>query len=217
MISTSSYIVLPPLVDAHTAQHLYQECLMGELMRGRTVIVVSHHVMLVEPGADYIVALDNGRVQYAGDRDGFRASGVISSLLQSGAADTADEEKVDPAKMTIEEEMGPSDETEKEKDTHSADSAEGSGSGELEAASTAPVSEIESTAVGTEAGAAAAKADKKKVRKLVEDETRAVGRVNREVWLTYFRACGSHWYWIVFVFAMVLAALSPVAENGWLR
>ena len=48
-------------VDAHTAHHLYFECLKGDLMRGRTVILVSHHVQLCAPGASYIVALDNGR------------------------------------------------------------------------------------------------------------------------------------------------------------
>lgn len=203
------------LVDAHTAQHLYQECLMGELMRGRTVILVSHHVMLVEPGADFIVALDNGRVMYSGDREGFRNSGVISTLLQSGATNNVDEEKKEAA-HTIEEDMPP-EEPEKEKDTHSAELTEGSGSGEGEITSSIPASEIESTAVGTEGGAVVAKIEKKKARKLVEDETRAVGRVSRDVWLTYVNACGSYWYWIVFALAMVVSALSPVAENGWLR
>lgn len=155
-------------------------------MRGRTVILVSHHVMLVEPGADFIVALDNGRVLYSGNRDGFRASGVISTLLQSDAADPADEKKEAP--HSIEEDM-PLEETEKEEDSYLLRSTEGEGEGEV--ASTVPASEIESTAVGTEGGAAAANIEKKKARKLVEDETRAVGRVSKDVWLTYINACGT--------------------------
>jgi hypothetical protein len=54
-------------------------------------------------------------------------------------------------------------------------------------------------------------------RKLVEEETRAVGRVGRPVWETYFKACGGTSYWLVFAVLFLLAAVSPVAENGWLR
>ena len=43
-------------VDAHTAHHLYQNALRGPLVKGRTVILVSHHVQLVTPGAGYIVS-----------------------------------------------------------------------------------------------------------------------------------------------------------------
>jgi hypothetical protein len=58
---------------------------------------------------------------------------------------------------------------------------------------------------------------KKGPRKLVEEETRAVGRVGRPVWETYFKACGGASYWIVFAISFLLAAVSPIAENGWLR
>ncbi|KAJ6552953.1 multidrug resistance-associated ABC transporter [Mycena capillaripes] len=70
-------------VDAHTAHHLYHSCLRGELMQGRTVILVSHHVQLCTPGARYVVALDNGRVQFQGSRDEFKSSGVMNGLVQS--------------------------------------------------------------------------------------------------------------------------------------
>ncbi len=58
---------------------------------------------------------------------------------------------------------------------------------------------------------------KKGPRKLVEEEARAVGRVDRTVWETYIKACGGVPYWLIFALAFVLAAVSPVAENGWLR
>lgn len=51
-------------VDAHTAPLLPpppNECPKGELMKGRTTVLVSHHVQLCAPGAKYIVALENGR------------------------------------------------------------------------------------------------------------------------------------------------------------
>ncbi|KAG6829812.1 hypothetical protein H0H87_010041 [Tephrocybe sp. NHM501043] len=84
-------------VDAHTAHHLYHACLKGELMQGRTVILVSHHVQLCAPGASYIVALDNGRVTFQGDNSSFQSSGVIRTLVQStdsGEANDRKEEEV---------------------------------------------------------------------------------------------------------------------------
>ncbi|KAF5389660.1 hypothetical protein D9757_004116 [Collybiopsis confluens] len=174
-------------VDAHTAHHLYHECLKGELLKGRTVILVSHHVQLCVPGAKYVVALDNGRVQFEGSREAFQSSGVIRTLVQS-TIDEAVDEKEEPH---IEELPVPS--------SQSSDSDPVS-----ETATLAPV-------------ASSAKVDKKPARKLVEEETRAVGRVSRDVWLTYVLACGSYWYWILFATAFVLGALSPVAENTWLK
>ncbi|KAJ7126233.1 P-loop containing nucleoside triphosphate hydrolase protein [Mycena epipterygia] len=81
-------------VDAHTAHHLYHSCLRGELMKDRTVILVSHHVQLCAPGAAYIVALDNGRVQFSGNREAFQSSGVMKGLVQSTTADEEEQTEV---------------------------------------------------------------------------------------------------------------------------
>ncbi|KAI0062503.1 ATP-binding cassette transporter [Artomyces pyxidatus] len=172
-------------VDAHTAHHLYYECLKGDLMRGRTVVLVSHHVQLCTPGASYIVALDNGRVLYRGDRDTFKASGVLSTLVQSGATDPTDTVATEEGATLTESE-------------HVASSSE-------------PVYDTSLAAVETDV-----KVEKKAPRKLIEDEARAVGRISLDVWVTYIRACGGNWYWLLFGVVMVLAAVGPVAEKGWL-
>ncbi|KAJ3748238.1 multidrug resistance-associated ABC transporter [Lentinula raphanica] len=174
-------------VDAHTAHHLYHECLKGELMKGRTVILVSHHVQLCAPGANYIVALDNGRVQFEGTREAFQSSGVIRTLVQS-TIDDAGDEKEEKAISEIPISSSPSSDSD-------------------------PASETATIAAPT----TTTKVDKKPARKLIEEEKRAVGRVSRDVWLTYVRACGPYWYWLVFAVAYIIAALSPVAENGWLK
>ncbi|KAF7354869.1 Multidrug resistance-associated ABC transporter [Mycena sanguinolenta] len=70
-------------VDAHTAHHLFHTCLKGELAEGRTVILVSHHVRLCASGASFIVALDNGQVQFQGNREEFHNSDVMNTLLHS--------------------------------------------------------------------------------------------------------------------------------------
>ncbi|CAA7268235.1 unnamed protein product [Cyclocybe aegerita] len=177
-------------VDAHTAHHLYHECLKGELMKGRTVILVSHHVQLCAPGASYVVALDNGRVQFEGPKDEFYSSGAIKTLVQSTS--TADQEDDKEEKEALEE---------AEKRILAAEAESGS-----EASSTVATSTP-----------ASVKLDKKPARKLVEEEKRAVGRISRDIWETYVWACGNGWYWVVFIFILIVASASPVLENGWLR
>ncbi|TBU28095.1 multidrug resistance-associated ABC transporter [Dichomitus squalens] len=186
-------------VDAHTAHHLFNECLKGDLMRGRTVILVSHHVQLCAPGTKYIVALDNGRVQYTGDYDGLQSSGVLSTLIQS----SGDEEKEDATAA------------EKEKQVERAveDVAE-----EVTFRESTETSETSSTVAPTQADGET-KPDKKQKapRKLVEEEKRAVGHIGKDIWVMYLSACGSYGYWIIFACSLGVGALSPVFENGWLK
>ena len=173
-------------VDAHTADHLFNECLRGELMEGRTVILVSHHVQLCAPGASYIITLDNGRVQFQGDREAFYASGVINGLVQSGAA------------------AGPEEDEAKIPDA------------EVLAEATIALSETSST-IAPSTIVADSKPDKKKApRKLVEEEKRAVGRIGKDVWLSYTSAAGGPRYWIIFFTSLVLATIGPIAEKGWI-
>ena len=59
---------------------------------------------------------------------------------------------------------------------------------------------------------------KKKVpKKLIGEEKRAVGRIGREIWKSYFMACGGKFYWMLFVFAFTANGMGPVFEKGWLR
>lgn len=58
---------------------------------------------------------------------------------------------------------------------------------------------------------------KKAARKLYDEEKRAVGRIARNIWLMYFRACGSWLFWGPFVLIFVLGSTSAIFNNGWLR
>ena len=184
-LSSLSFAYHNQIVDAHTAHHLYHECLKGELMRGRTVILVSHHVQLCAPGASYIAALDNGKVLFEGSKEAFYSSGIIRTLVQSteSSGETEDKPTLEKAEETV-----------------------------LTAAD--PQSETSSTLASSTP--ATGKMGKKPARKLVEEEKRAVGRIDRGVWETYIRACGNVWYWLLFIPVLVIASVSPVFENGWL-
>lgn len=52
-------------VDAHTAQYIFTECFQGSLLKGRTFVLVTHHVALCLGAAEYLVVLDNGTVAQA--------------------------------------------------------------------------------------------------------------------------------------------------------
>jgi ABC-type multidrug transport system ATPase subunit len=170
-------------------------------MHGRTVILVSHHVQLCAPGASYIVALDNGRILYKGDRDGFQSSGVINSLAHSGGVESTGKEEAEAVVRDTKEEF------------LLVEQDNGGGS-------STPNTEVQSED-GSIGGVSPLNSNigsvKKGPRKLIEEETRAVGRVDREVWETYIKACGGFSYWLIFGILFLLAAVSPVAENGWLR
>ena len=173
-------------VDAETADHLFNECLRGELMEGRTVILVSHHVQLCAPGANYIVTLDNGRIQFQGNREAFYASGVINGLVQSGTTTGTEEDdaKVANAEALVEATVG--------------------------------LSESSSTAPPPTVAAESKPDKKKAPRKLVEEEKRAVGRIGKDVWSSYTSAAGGPWYWVIFFTSLVLATIGPIAEKGWI-
>ncbi|KAI0031305.1 P-loop containing nucleoside triphosphate hydrolase protein, partial [Vararia minispora EC-137] len=53
-------------LDVHTARWIVDKCFKGDLLRGRTVIFVTHNAALVSPAADYVIALEAGRVVSAG-------------------------------------------------------------------------------------------------------------------------------------------------------
>jgi hypothetical protein len=169
-------------------------------MRGRTVILVSHHVQLCAPGASYIVTLDNGRVLYKGDRYGFQSSGVMHSLAHSGAVESTGRDEAEAVVSETKEEL------------FLGEQDDGGGS-------STPNTDIpsEDDSVGGVTSIDENLAQKKKgPRKLVEEETRAVGRVGRPVWEAYFKACGGAPYWFIFAVSFLLAAVTPIAENGWL-
>ncbi|WVQ79183.1 hypothetical protein IAT38_001279 [Cryptococcus sp. DSM 104549] len=192
-------------VDAHTAHDIMTNCLQGPIVEGRTILIVSHHTALVSPGAAYIVALENGDVKFAGTRDDFVASGLMEKLDEEDvkAKPTGGEQKEE---MTVEETTL--------KPTHkSVINLSG-------AVTPDPGSETSSLAPDDEDATltnSTVELKTKQPRKLIEDEKRAQGRIALQVWKTYFSALGGPIWWILFLTALALAMIVPVAEKGWLQ
>ncbi|KAL4802401.1 hypothetical protein BDV18DRAFT_147428 [Aspergillus unguis] len=68
-------------VDSHTAKHIFREALSGPLMLNRTCILVTHNIALTAPYADFIVAIDNGKVSFKGRPDEPAASKALGEDL----------------------------------------------------------------------------------------------------------------------------------------
>lgn len=69
-------------VDAHTARHLFENCLMGPLMNGRTRILVTHHVRLCLRDAAYVALLKEGSLILSGSPVKLIRSGFLSEILE---------------------------------------------------------------------------------------------------------------------------------------
>ncbi|KAJ2443220.1 hypothetical protein GGI03_008053, partial [Coemansia sp. RSA 2337] len=170
-------------VDAHTAKHILMECLLSKtpLMLGRTRVLVTHHVSMCLPFAQYIVMLREGRVSLKGNPAELQDQGMFTNVLaelESSddkeydvdakgkgkdaeqtklSADILDEE--DPSKSV--NDRTPEDEYNLRRLKNIAEQRGLDSNGDLSALQ------------GT----------------LVEDEERESGYVKSEVWLTYLNAC----------------------------
>ncbi|CED85550.1 Multidrug resistance-associated protein/mitoxantrone resistance protein, ABC superfamily [Phaffia rhodozyma] len=76
-------------VDVGTARHLFEHCLRGPLLRDRTVVLVSHHVDLLLPGAHMLIQMLAGKIETIGTTEELRASGVLPALLEEDEKDSS--------------------------------------------------------------------------------------------------------------------------------
>ncbi|THV04763.1 P-loop containing nucleoside triphosphate hydrolase protein [Dendrothele bispora CBS 962.96] len=49
-------------LDVHTSKWIVDKCFRGDLIKGRTVVLVSHNVVLTKPIAGFVVSLRGGRI-----------------------------------------------------------------------------------------------------------------------------------------------------------
>ncbi|KAK9718409.1 Transporter of the ATP-binding cassette (ABC) [Basidiobolus ranarum] len=87
-------------VDAHTAKHLFQKCIMGKLMQGRTCVLVTHAVSLCMKGASLIVLLDQGAISAQGRPEDLLNRGLLEQelLLENEIVKSKGQEEVEIVK-----------------------------------------------------------------------------------------------------------------------
>ncbi|KAF8583414.1 pleiotropic drug resistance ABC transporter [Ramaria rubella] len=69
-------------VDMHTARHIYEQCISGDLLRGRTVILVTHHLALCLPNASYLIELSGGQIAHQGNVEDLRRAGHLGNTSE---------------------------------------------------------------------------------------------------------------------------------------
>jgi ABC-type multidrug transport system fused ATPase/permease subunit len=80
-------LTLHSAVDAHVGRQLFEEALIGDLGRGRTRILVTHHFGLVMPKTEYAVILGEGTVQHAGSVEELQRTGVLGRVMRQEQKD----------------------------------------------------------------------------------------------------------------------------------
>ncbi|KAJ2383854.1 hypothetical protein GGI23_007054, partial [Coemansia sp. RSA 2559] len=76
-------------VDTHTAKHILLECLSSKaaLMQSRTRVLVTHHVAMCLPYAQYMVMIHEGRITLKGTPEEIKSKSSLSlALLESQSA-----------------------------------------------------------------------------------------------------------------------------------
>ncbi|KAH6888231.1 multidrug resistance-associated ABC transporter [Coprinopsis sp. MPI-PUGE-AT-0042] len=93
----TKYVLLDdPLsaVDSHTSRVLYEKLLRGPLLANRTVVLVTHHVELVLPGAHYLIRMLDGRIDAQGTVQDLRARGMLDHIAHDASTEVHNAEIV---------------------------------------------------------------------------------------------------------------------------
>ncbi|KAI5953498.1 YBT1 [Candida jiufengensis] len=179
-------------VDSHTALWIYENCITGPLMEGRTCILVSHNVALTAQHAEWIVVMDNGRV---------KNQGTTEELLASG--DLGDDELVKSSVMNSR--------------NQSSSNLQSLGDRNAEMKSKLAVIEQKLQTLKTNDKTEDDEPLIKTDGKLVEEENKAEGVVGSKVYIEYAKVFGGWRVWTLILFAFVISQGVYMFQSWWLR
>lgn len=180
-------------VDSETARHLFECCIMGPLMNGRTCILVTHNVALCAPRSHHVVALVNGKIVVQGPPDQVMASGALGEdILQSKPTSNSGTFTNSPEQSTF----GHVGETAQEANGFSLESG-GHAGASLERKKSISNGNDETTGMTA--------------------ELKAEGGVKKEVIRLYLAAMGPWYYWVIALFIFTAQQAGSIAANVWIR
>ncbi|KAJ2654099.1 hypothetical protein IWW48_006311, partial [Coemansia sp. RSA 1200] len=169
-------------VDAQTGRHILVECLAGnsKLMYGRTRVLVTHHVAMCLPYAQYMVMINSGRIMIQGTPDELRNNAALSSALLENLSskETSPNEK-------------------KNKDKHSSKYVNDRKS-EDEYNKEHLQKLAAKRGIDPDSGLSMLQGI------LVKEEEREKGYVKFEVWKTFMQACGGKMFWIYLISVLII-------------
>lgn len=191
LYSNSKHVLLDDClsaVDSHTSLWIYENCITGPLMLGRTCILVSHNVALTCQKAEWIVVMENGKIKTQGETE---------DLLSSG--DLGDDDLVRTSVMNSRNQSSTNLNDLEDKNS------------DLKAK--ADVIDKKLKALGEEAPEDTKKTD----GKLVEEESKAEGVVGFKVYRDFAKEFGGWPTWTYVIMAFVASQATYIFQSWWLR
>ncbi|KAI9594388.1 hypothetical protein BDF19DRAFT_423478 [Syncephalis fuscata] len=216
-------------VDAHTAKHIVDYCLTSPLMYGRTRILVTHHVEMCLADATLVVVLRAGRIMVQGTADAALASGWLPSCSESmttsrqgtprpsrpasirerlnalGSPDDGESSGDNSISLTLDAiPKGHSRRHGRQKKKRTAEE-EPEDDEDTNGGETAGTDNGDSSNISRYDG------------RLGEEEQRARGHVNMDVYRAYIKASGGYQYWVLVILLLVAMQVFVFAQPYWLR
>ncbi|KAJ2662234.1 hypothetical protein IWW48_001974 [Coemansia sp. RSA 1200] len=181
-------------VDAHTSKHILVECLSGNsrIMQGRTRVLVTHHVAMCLPYAQYMVMVNGGRIALKGTPAELRNSNSLSSALIESLDNKNNESAMkqnNKENTTSVNDRRPEDEYNKE---HLQKLAAKRGID--------PNTDL-SILQGV----------------LIKDEEREIGYVKFEVWKMFMKTCGSYMFWAYLIMILLASEAITALRSYWIK
>ena len=180
-------------VDSHTAKHIFEHCIIGPLMLGRTCILVTHNIALCVPRSHHVVALLNGKVSAQGSPDEVLASGALGDEFFKSRPGSKGGSQIHSRDLSALDLDG---EAKKDTNGHMPEA-----NGHVTGAPKEP--EVKSKSKDENAN--------------IRTEAKATGSVNNKVIKMYLVAMGPWHYWLLAFVAFGLQQVASVACNLWIR
>lgn len=97
-------------VDAHVGRQIFEQCIAGPLCEGRTRILVTHHVGLVQSKTKYLVELGEGVVLHSGFTSELAEDGTLQKIKSHEEQRFTEEDAADPSTVVNSEDVSETDE-----------------------------------------------------------------------------------------------------------
>lgn len=202
LYSNAAYVLLDDClsaVDSHTAVHIYENCIAGDLMKNRTCILVSHNISLTIKEAAYAIIMDNGRV---------KIQGTIDELIQANAFDDETTASVLQSRTASSANLA---------GLENADNVEAVANHAhlLNSTIAALTSDQNADQLDAEPVEDDTKIDSS--GKLIQEETKSEGFVSWDIYKTYLNLFGNRFVWSMLAFFFLATQLTNIYQSYWLR
>ena len=194
MYCNSRYVLLDDClsaVDSHTAQHIFEHCILGPLMLNRTCILVTHNIALCVPQASHVVVLANGKIASQGSPEKMMASGALGDDVQKSRPGSKSGSKTHSRVQSVVDVKG------------NATGANGHANGRVD---------------GATADEAAKKKDVNEVKDAnIRTEDKVTGAVGWKVIRLYLTSMGPWYFWFLVLVGFTMENIANIGTNVWIR